>query len=57
MHQVLKYDDQPRTNKKKLASIKCLYDDDQPNNIFNTPKKKKKTKQNKQIMRILETLR
>ena len=42
MHQVLKYDDQPRTNKKKLASIKCLYDDDQPNNIFNTPKKKKK---------------
>ena len=40
-----------RTNKKKSAVIKCLYDD-QPNNIFNTQKKKKR----KQIMRISETL-
>ena len=40
-----------RTNKKKSAGIKCLYDD-QPNNIFNTQRKKKR----KQIMRISETL-
>ena len=43
-----------RTYKKKSAGIKCkcLYDD-QPNNIFNTQKKKRKRKQ---LMRISETL-
>ena len=41
-----------RTNKKKSAGIKCLCDD-QPNNIFNTQKKKRKRKQ---ILRISETL-